>query len=156
MFLDEAGRLREHTRIDNLMDEEHIDEFYDLLKRRRPNVIVVGGFSITTAQLARNIKSRIGQNKEEELVATITAEASPIGNDFVNTPVIYSYDQLARLYQNSKRAAAEFSALTPVARYCIGLARYIQSPINEYAALGSDIMSVTLGDGLTQQVMSLS
>jgi transcription elongation factor SPT6 len=43
VFLDEAGRLREHAKIDNLVDEELIDEFTDLLKRRKPDIIVIGG-----------------------------------------------------------------------------------------------------------------
>jgi transcription elongation factor SPT6 len=54
-------------------------------------------------------------------------------------PVIYINDEVARIYQHSKRAANEFSALSVTAKYCVGLARYTQSPLNEYAALGSDI-----------------
>ena len=61
VFLDEAGRLCEHTCIDNLVDPEPINEFFDLLKRRRLNTIVVGGFSIATAYLARMIKRCLDQ-----------------------------------------------------------------------------------------------
>ncbi|TCD64537.1 Transcription elongation factor spt6 [Steccherinum ochraceum] len=151
VFLDEAGRLREHTRIDNLLDDEPMDEFYDLMKRRNPNVIVVGGFSITTAELARSLKRRLGHEDPSEQHDGPIVHLESKGEDYPDTSVIYTYDQVARLYQNSKRAAEEFSALTPIARYCVGLARYVQSPLNEYAALGPDIIAITHGDA-NQQV----
>ncbi|THH26563.1 hypothetical protein EUX98_g7622 [Antrodiella citrinella] len=149
VFLDDGGRLREHSRIDNLVDQEPVDEFFDLLKRRRPNVIVVGGFSIATAELMRILKRKLGHAEPDNSGQYLP---EPRGDEFKSIPIIYSFDQVARLYQHSKRAAAEFSALTPVARYCVGLARYVQSPINEYAALGPDIIAVTLGDSHNQLV----
>ncbi|CCO27990.1 Transcription elongation factor SPT6 AltName: Full=Chromatin elongation factor SPT6 [Rhizoctonia solani AG-1 IB] len=56
---------------------------------------------------------------------------------------MYGHDEVARIYQHSARAEAEFSALPLVARYCVSLARYVQNPLNEYAALGSDLTAVT-------------
>src|SRR6266576_6308035 len=38
VFLDEAGRLREYTRIDNLNDLEFQDEFRGFVRRRKPDV----------------------------------------------------------------------------------------------------------------------
>ncbi|TFY57669.1 hypothetical protein EVJ58_g6888 [Rhodofomes roseus] len=134
VFMDEAGRLREHTRLDNLVDQESRDEFVDMLKRRRPHVIVIGGFSIATAKLAQRVK---------EIVNKPNGETGDIGQDeSLNIEVIYVLDEVARMYQNSKRAEGEFSALAPLARYCVGLARYTQSPLNEYAALGADIKAI--------------
>ena len=54
---------------------------------------------------------------------------------------------VARLYQHSPRADDEFSSFAPVAKYCIGLARYMQSPLNEYAALGPDIVAINFDEG---------
>ena len=34
VYMDEAGRLREHTKLDNLHDSENKDEFHDPLRRR--------------------------------------------------------------------------------------------------------------------------
>ena len=51
VFLDEAGRMREHTKVDNLYDSDNVDEFIDLLKRRKPDVVVIGGFSMATLKL---------------------------------------------------------------------------------------------------------
>ncbi|KZT70155.1 transcription elongation factor Spt6 [Daedalea quercina L-15889] len=134
VFMDEAGRLREHTRLENLVDQESRDEFVDILKRRRPHVIVIGGFSIATAKLAQRVK---------EIVNKPNGENGEMGQDEpMNIDVIYVLDEVARMYQNSKRAEEEYSALAPLARYCVGLARYTQSPLNEYAALGADIKAI--------------
>jgi transcription elongation factor SPT6 len=56
VFVDEAGRMREHTKIDNLHDADNIDEFKDLLKRRKPDVAVVGGFTVATLKLMNRVK----------------------------------------------------------------------------------------------------
>lgn len=56
VYVDEAGRMREHTKIDNLHDQDNIDEFKDLLTRRKPDVAVVGGFSIATLRLMHIVK----------------------------------------------------------------------------------------------------
>jgi len=61
-------------------------------------------------------------------------------------PVIYVHDNVARIYQHSHRMAEEFSALSPIAKYCVGLARYVQSPLNEFAALGSDITAIAFNE----------
>ena len=72
-----------------------------------------------------------------------------------DTPVIYVRDEVARIYQHSKRGEDEFAALPAIARYCVGLARYVQSPLNEYAALGSDIAAISLLDD-DQHLVSIS
>lgn len=135
VLLDEAGRLREHTKIDNLVDQEFRDEFTDILKRRRPDVIVVGGYSMATTKLVSRVKEIV--NPQQAPDAGGWGESR--NEDSLSIPVTYMYDDVARLYRSSKRASEEFSALTEVTRYCIGLARYTQSPLNEYAALGVDI-----------------
>ncbi|KAG6851027.1 hypothetical protein H0H93_004514 [Arthromyces matolae] len=134
VFVDEEGRMREHTKLDNLFAQDFLDEFFDVLRRRKPNVIVIGGFSVATFKLSTLVKRLIsggeaGQNRES-----------------FDIPVTYVHDDVARIYQHSKRASDEFSALSPTAKYCIGLARYMQSPLNEYAALGSDITAIAFED----------
>ncbi|KAG6900843.1 hypothetical protein C0993_009961 [Termitomyces sp. T159_Od127] len=136
VFVDEEGRMREHTKLDNLYDHEMVDEFFDILRRRKPNVIVIGGFSVATFKLSSLVKKLIGGG----------AHGGQNNQEIFDIPVTYVHDDVARIYQHSKRANDEFSALSPTAKYCIGLARYMQSPLNEYAALGSDITAITFED----------
>jgi transcription elongation factor SPT6 len=146
VFLDSAGRLREHSKIDNLVDSGLRDEFTDLLKRRQPNLIVVGGFSMATTKLAQRVKEIVGGNQPvlpESQGWGNEPPPLPLSNNEDSPPVIYVFDEVARIYQHSNRAIDEFSALSPTAKYCVGLARYAQSPLNEYAALGSDITAIS-------------
>lgn len=147
VVLDEGGRLREHTRLDNLVDTENRLELREIVKRRRPNIIAIGGFTIATTKLAHRVKELI--NPTENLPDHFGPDPNlePLGVD-----VIYVFDEVARIYQHSKRADEEFSSLTPLAKYCIGLARYVQSPLNEYAALGSDITIITFDEEYQQLV----
>ena len=46
-------------------------------------------------------------------------------------------DNVARIYQHTQHTT-EFCTLSPIEKYCVGLARYVESPLNEFAALGSD------------------
>lgn len=153
VFLDEAGRLREHIKVDNLVDQEYRDEFTDLLKRRRPDVIIVGGFSMATTKLSSRVKEIVNGKPLNAEQAANGADgwgaAEPrkeVNEQAFNIPVMYVRDEVARMYQHSRRAAEEFSALSPVAKYCVGLARFAQSPLNEYAALGQDITAITFED----------
>lgn len=69
------------------------------------------------------------------------------GSDAVfSVPVIFVQDEVARLAQHSTRLEKEFQAYSQTARYCIGLARYAQHPLNEYAALGEDLTAITFDD----------
>ncbi|KAJ7172406.1 transcription elongation factor SPT6 [Mycena filopes] len=136
VFLDSRGRMREQTKLDNLVDTEMRDEFIDLLRRRKPDVIGIGGFTMATTKLSARVK---------EIVASMRLDNTSAETDQIyNTPVIYVRDEVARLYQHSDRANAEFSAHSLITKYCVGLARYVQSPLNEFAALGSDISAVLL------------
>ncbi|KAG6917973.1 hypothetical protein DXG01_017157 [Tephrocybe rancida] len=136
VFVDEEGRMREHTKVDNLYDNEMVDEFFDILRRRKPNVIVIGGFSVATFKLSQLVKRQIGGGDL----------GGQNNRDTFDIPVTYVHDDVARIYQHSNRANDEFSALSPTAKYCVGLARYMQSPLNEYAALGSDIAAIAFED----------
>ncbi|KAF7969884.1 hypothetical protein HWV62_25605 [Athelia sp. TMB] len=144
VLIDEAGRLREHTKLDNLVDQELKDEFLDLLSRRKPDVIVIGGFSMATTKLAQRVKVILrGESGNPDGMP----DSAPVTNGpAFDIPVIYIYDQVARIYQHSKRATDEFSALSPTAKYCVGLARYTQNPLLEYAALGSDISAISFDE----------
>jgi transcription elongation factor SPT6 len=219
VFMDDGGRLREHSKLDNLSDEDNLKEFKSLLERRTPDVIVVGGFSVQTTVLVSKLKDITGEpeghlSSNGVSAAPGASQASGWGNSsqgaaggsgwggsstwgeshgdaggssgalgggagtstgawgdasHVNAgsrphppisptrkegypPVIYVHDDSARIYQHSKRASEEFSALSLTAKYCVGLARYTQSPMNEYAALGRDMAAITYDEDSQQLV----
>jgi len=143
VFVDEQGRMREHTKLDNLADPESSDEFIDILRRRKPSVIVIGGFTVATARLSQMVKNIINPKPPQEGDQSRGNIETHTNREAFDIPVTYVHDDVARIYQHSKRAADEFSALSPTAKYCVGLARYIQSPLNEYAALGPDIAVIS-------------
>ncbi|GJE87155.1 transcription elongation factor Spt6 [Phanerochaete sordida] len=147
VVLDEGGRLREHLRIDNLVDSENRSELRDIIKRRRPDVIAIGGFTIATAKLSHRVKEFINPSEPP----TYGDEPDP-NNENLGVEVIYVFDEVARIYQHSKRADEEFSSFSPLAKYCIGLARYVQSPLGEYAALGSEITTITFDEEYQQLI----
>lgn len=111
------------------------DELFDLLKRRRPDVIVIGGFTMTTSKLSYRLKEVLRQGPQYN-------EENPTPDPDFQIPVVYVRDEVARMYQHSERASKEFVGFSDVQKYCVGLARYTQNPLNEYAALGSDIVHV--------------
>jgi transcription elongation factor SPT6 len=165
VFMDEAGRLREHARFDNLMDPGYRSEFTELLSRRKPDVIVVGGFTILATKLMDRVKEVVGyQDGQDHQVPAAAADdpwdaAPPTAGPSTSNandklvPVVWMPDQVARIYQHSKRAEEEFGSLPPLGRYCVGLARYAQSPVNEFAALGPDLVAITFHED--QHLVSL-
>lgn len=143
VFVDEAGRTREVLEFENLSANNYKDEFTDMVKRRKPDVIVVSGRSITTTKLSAKIKQALNYAKES-LAEPAWGEDNR--NDAFDVPVVYMYDDTARLFSQSKRAEDEFPVLDELSRYCVGLARYTQNPLNEMAALGRDITFILFDD----------
>lgn len=263
VVLDEEGRLRDHVKFDNLKDEGPKEQFQALLKHRNPDVIVVGGFSVATKRLTRDVmmlvngelsgqevhQPRDPQTNGADSRGSSQPDASRqqpsqngwAGNDSASdqwgssggaaggwgasangqsgwgdasasqgdawgnngtggdgwgtathdpghgaggwasasgggsgqpsqpqpngsptssperqkpekskgptkTPIIYVNDEVARVYQHSKRAEDEYGRVPLVGRYCIGLARYAQNPLNEYAALGPDLTTIAFDE----------
>jgi transcription elongation factor SPT6 len=158
--LDAAGRLREHAKFDNLKEKDLENEFIGIVRRRSPELVVVGGFSANTHKLAELVKGLVldpewveGRKKEGKDIYEQGGFDSR--EDMKHIPVKYVQDAVARIFQHSKRASEEFGTLPVTTRYCIGLARYAQSPLNEYAALGQDITAITY-DQDVQNLVSLT
>ncbi|TGO11015.1 hypothetical protein BTUL_0119g00150 [Botrytis tulipae] len=140
-YVEEDGRVLDHGKFDNLSRDQRAREaFVDLVRRKKPDVLGVSGFSVETHKLVSSLK---------ELVQ----EHSLRGNEFDNEEgdgersepldIIVVNDEVARLYKDSPRAAVDHPAFAPLARYCVGLAKYLQNPMKEYAALGKDIISLS-------------
>jgi transcription elongation factor SPT6 len=126
-FVDDKGKFMDHMKIDNLRDEKSQKGLIDFLDRRRPDVIVVGGFTVNTRRLVEQVEKVVGDLRELR------------GDDI---SVIMTNDEVARLYQHSKAAQEDHPEANPLTRYCISLARLVQNPMNEYAALGRDLINI--------------
>jgi transcription elongation factor SPT6 len=152
VFLDASGRFRDQIKLDGLVELNNFNAmreperkaardadrntFVEFLKHRKPDVVVVNGFTYSTKSLFCAVQALTSQ-----FAYHLATERDM--HDKAKTETIYVNDATARIYQHSKRAIEELPQLTTVARYCVGLARYTQSPLNEYAALGDQITSIT-------------
>ncbi|KAK9454459.1 SH2 domain-containing protein [Dipodascopsis uninucleata] len=136
VYLDDQGRVLETAKLGEPRDDEFKNLFVELVKRRKPDVIGMAGFSIASLRLRKAILDIVeSENLTVYVEEEATEEERPI-------EVIWVNDEVARLYQNSARSTEEFSELAPMLRYCVGLARYVQSPLLEYIAMGDDINAI--------------
>ncbi|KAK1749981.1 Oxysterol-binding protein-domain-containing protein [Echria macrotheca] len=141
-WVEEDGRVVEHGKFLNLgRSEEQREAFAELVRRRGPDAIGVAGFSADTHRLIKELENIISDKG-----LTGPEWEDPDTNDYRNDAleVIVVNDEVARLYQNSPRGLAEHPTLASVTRYCIALARYMQNPMKEYAALGQDVTSLRI------------
>mmetsp|Transcript_8428 Transcript_8428/g.10490 ORF Transcript_8428/g.10490 Transcript_8428/m.10490 type:complete len:1440 (-) Transcript_8428:1627-5946(-) len=147
-FLRENGKVDEFFKSENnpIRDRESEEKFNGQLKEffdknllsQKPDVIVVSGYNALSKKLFDSVKSFVETNN-------ITANTEEL-TDVQNPPliqVIWGQSETATLFQNSERARIEFSDKPTLAKYCVGLARYVQSPLLEYLSLGEGILSLT-------------
>ncbi|KAF2030272.1 transcription elongation factor Spt6 [Setomelanomma holmii] len=120
-------------------DGQDIAKFVEVAQRRRPDVIGISGWSVETRKLYKDVQEIIQQHG---LTGPAYEDESSGLERSDPLEVIMVNDEVARLYYNSGRAAAEFPKYAPLTRYCIALARYLQNPLAEYASLGKDIVSL--------------
>ncbi|PSK58658.1 hypothetical protein B9Z65_6673 [Elsinoe australis] len=146
-YVDENGRVLESGKLTDLKQgnpEKFIPEgkdiavFVDLVNRRKPDVIAVSGMSVEARRLYKDL---------QDIVEQKDLRGTPFEDDDGNEQsekldIVLTQDEVARLYHTSDRAASEHPTVPPLTRYCIGLARYMQSPLKEYAALGKDIITI--------------
>ncbi|KAF2093847.1 transcription elongation factor Spt6 [Rhizodiscina lignyota] len=153
VYVEEDGRCLENGKFSDLRlgnsdkhlpDGKNVQEFVDLVSRRKPDVIGVSGFSVETRKLYKDIQDII------EKFDLRSNEFEADDEDGVGTKarsekveVLIVNDEVARLYHTSDRAAIEYPSYPPLTRYCIALAKYMQSPLLEYAALKKDIISIS-------------
>jgi len=140
-WIEEDGRVLEHGKFDNLSrDERSREAFVELVQRRKPDVLGIGGFSVETHKLITSIgdlvKDKGLKGAEFEDQETGEDRSEPLEIVVVN-------DEVARLYKDSTRATVEHPTFAPLTRYCVALAKYLQNPMKEYAALGKDIISLS-------------
>ncbi len=123
----------------NTDDGADVKTLVEIVDRWEIEVIGISGFSAETRKLYKLI---------DDIVERKELHGNSYEDDDGNTrvdklDVAIVNDEVARLYQTSDRANMEHPGFAPLTKYCVGLAKYLQSPLKEYASLGRDIISIT-------------
>lgn len=140
--VDFDGTILEHYKFEN--NYRHPDftiQLLNLIRRFKPEVVAISGYTVATNNLYHKIVSVIKENKINVVVDENEYEDTPKD---IELPVIWVPNETARLYEHSQKANEEFSDRTTVAKFCIGIARYVQSPLLEYINLDESILSVSI------------
>lgn len=130
VLVDEDGHVVEQAKLGDSKDGSFRRRLVDIVDRRKPDVVGVAGFSPATRRLMHHVGEMIA---DEQLTAGDSGEHS--------LECVWVQDEVARLYRESERARTEFPELVPIARYCVALARYLQSPLLEYANLSPELLA---------------
>jgi transcription elongation factor SPT6 len=147
-YMEENGRVQETGKFTDLRlgneakflpDGKDVAVLIELIERRKPDVIAVSGWSVETRRLYKDLQDIV--DKKGLVGAGFEDDDGREERDALDVTIVN--DEVARLYHTSKRAEAEHPNVPPLTRYAIALARYMQDPIKEYAALGRDITSIS-------------
>lgn len=151
--LDDTGKTTSHTKFNNLVDEDQKEAFWALLNDHNPDVVVLGGFSAETRRLWNDVDQALKEHAHQRMMDDRSVDQAslfprdhdhwPAQMQTKQIPLIYGIDDVARIYMNSQRAQQENPGWPANARYALGLARYVQDPLNEFCALGSDLTTIT-------------
>lgn len=147
-WVEDDGRVLENGKFVDLSlgdsargaeDGRDVARLMELVHRRKPDVIGVSGFSAETRKLYKQIEDIVEQ--KDMRGAEYEDED---GNDRTDKlEVVIVNDEVARLYQTSRRANLEHPSFATLTKYCVALAKYLQNPMKEYASLGRDIVSIS-------------
>lgn len=122
--------------VDNPFDRNHPEAFEEtldnIIQTCEPHAIGINGPNPRTQRFHKKVVEVIQKkqimDKKGQLIS-----------------VVYVEDETALRFQGSKRAHEEFANKAPLIKYCIGLARYMQSPLLEYAnLLPEELMSLAI------------
>ncbi|PYH90560.1 transcription elongation factor SPT6 [Aspergillus ellipticus CBS 707.79] len=156
-YVEEDGRVLENGKFMDLSigdrersvaDGKDVEAFRELVRRRRPDVIGVSGSTPETRRLYK-LLSEVVERKDLR-GALYTDDRDDEVSDRLEVVIVN--DEVARLYQHSERAKKDHPSFAPLTHYCVALAKYLQSPLKEYASLGRDIVSIQFKPG--QQLVS--
>jgi transcription elongation factor SPT6 len=123
----------------DLPDGQDVEAFVEVVKRRAPDVIGISGFSPETRKLYNNLNTIV---RERNLRGAPFDDENDRETSELLEVVIVN-DEVARLYQTSERAKVDHPSFAPLTNYCVALAKYLQDPLLEYAALGKDLVSIS-------------
>ena len=151
-YIEEDGRVLENGKFMDLSvgDPERgiangkdVAAFVELVDRRRPDVIGVSGMSPESRKLYKLLAEVV--DRQDLRGAPYTDDRDEEVSDRLEVVVVN--DEVARLYQHSERATRDHPGFAPLTHYCVALAKYLQSPLKEYASLGRDVVSIQFKPG---------
>jgi transcription elongation factor SPT6 len=127
VLLDAQGMVVDHIKLNHLhgrnrdaKKEDHTKLLEFLGKQAPPDVVAVSGWSVTTKNLMSDVREIIDNFNRQEST---------------NIPVILARDEVARIYQTSKRSIEEFPSFGELLKYTISVGRCLQDPLYEYASM---------------------
>ena len=147
-YVSEEGRVHENGKYTDLAagdsekgtpDGDDVATFVDMIRRRQPDVIAVAGWSPETRKLRDQIENVVQRHNLRG--APYQDDDDQERADYLEVLIVN--DDIARLYQSSDRAKVDHPGLPPLTLYCVELAKYMQDPLKEYAALGRDLVSIS-------------
>lgn len=147
-YVADDGRVLEHGRFKELgpgdrersiPDGKDVEALVEVIRRREPEVIGISGWCPDTRKLHSNLLTLV-QNHDLR-GPTFADEDDRDRSELLE--IIVVNDEVARMYQTSDRAKLDHPGLPPLALYCVALAKYMQDPLKEYAALGRDLVSIS-------------
>ncbi|OKL63542.1 Transcription elongation factor spt6 [Talaromyces atroroseus] len=166
VWVEEEGRPQENGKFAKLQigdpergvpDGEDVAAFVGLVRRRVPDVIAVSGRSPETRKLYK-LLCDIVDRKDLRAAPYTVGEGKEAKEVSDRLEVIMVNGETAQLYANSERANVDFPIKSSwLTSYCCGIARYLQNPLKEYAALGKDLVSIQFTPGqryLSEDVVS--
>lgn len=153
-YVSDDGRVLENGRFTELApgneeralpDGKDVEAFVEVVRRREPEIIGVSGWSPETRRLIANL---------EEIVKSHDLRGASYADDDDREvsdllEVVTVNDEVARLFKTSMKAREQYPGLADLTLYCIALAKYLQDPLKEYAALGRDLVSITFNPAQT-------
>ena len=147
-YVSDDGRVLENGRFTELApgnqerglpDGKDVAPFVEVVRRREPEIIAVSGWSPEARRLIANL---------EEIIKDHNLRGAPYPDEDDRDrsdplEVVTVNDEVARLYKSSRKAREQYPGLPELTLYCVALAKYLQDPLKEYAALGSDLVSIS-------------
>ena len=148
------GTISHHVKFDeNIRDAEFERKLLNLIDRFKPEVVGVSGYNVSASHLRKRVEEIVRTNNKKAVADDDDGydrhddddeeEEHKVDKE-VDLPVLYIPNETARLFEYSDRANEEFSDKPVVAKFCIGIARYLQNPLLEYISLGDTITSIQI------------
>lgn len=144
--MDYDGSIVENLKFsENYRDSAFEKKLVDLMRKFKPEVVAVSGYTPENQYLLRRVRDIVGMNKLTVEADQYEGEGEEEDEDTtVPLPVIYVTNETARVYEHSASASKEFGDKPKVMKFCVGIARYVQNPLLEYISLGDAITSVSV------------
>ncbi|ODV94945.1 hypothetical protein PACTADRAFT_50786 [Pachysolen tannophilus NRRL Y-2460] len=142
-MLDDEGKLIDLVKFEEYVKDDEFDAtFIKLVQKNKPDVIAVSGCNVSTATILYSKLSKIVENtkltvNDDDDLEFETGQPPLLELLWVN-------NETARLYENSKRGANDYPGKSSLAKFVIGIAKYVQQPLLEYIALGENLPSLSI------------